>query len=80
VSGHRFKIGQLENYYLSRESASGLHQITQLLPAEDAAFRYRIKNASEPHEHVTKENECALLELAGTSTMLSPNPALPGAG
>jgi hypothetical protein len=50
------KIGQLVNY-LSRESASGLYQITQLLPAEEDAFRYRIKNANEPHERVAKENE-----------------------
>jgi hypothetical protein len=56
VSSHKFKIGQLVNY-VSRESAFGLYQITQLLPAEDDAFRYRIKNANEPHERVAKENE-----------------------
>jgi hypothetical protein len=52
----QFKIGQLVNY-LSRESASGVYQITQLLPPEDEAFQYRIKNVNEPHERVAKENE-----------------------
>jgi hypothetical protein len=56
VSGHQFKIGQLVNY-LSRERASGVYQVTQLLPPEGAAFHYRIKNANEPHQRVAKEHE-----------------------
>jgi hypothetical protein len=51
VTGHKFKIGQLVNY-LGRERASGVYQITQLLPPEGEAFQYR-----EPHEQVAKENE-----------------------
>jgi hypothetical protein len=39
---HKFKIGQVVNY-LSREAASGVYQITQLLPPEGGAFQYRIK-------------------------------------
>jgi hypothetical protein len=54
VSGHKYKIGQLANY-LSRERASGIYQITQLLPPERG--QYRIKNVNEPHERVGKENE-----------------------
>ena len=46
VSGHKYKIGQLANY-LSRERASGVYQITQLLPPEGEAFQYRIKNVNE---------------------------------
>jgi hypothetical protein len=38
VSGHKFKIGQLVNY-LSREAASGVYQVTQLLPPEGEAFQ-----------------------------------------
>jgi hypothetical protein len=56
VSVHIFKIGQLVNY-LSRERASGVYQVTQLLPPEGSAFQYRIKNANEPHERVVKEHE-----------------------
>jgi hypothetical protein len=56
VSGHKYKIDQLANY-LSRERASGIYQITQLLPPEGEAFQYRIKNVNEPHERVGKENE-----------------------
>jgi hypothetical protein len=53
---HKFKIGQLVNY-LGRERASGVYQVTQLLPPEGEAFQYRIKNTNEPHERVVKEHE-----------------------
>ena len=43
--------------YLGRERASGVYQITQLLPPEGEAFQYRIKNVNEPHERVAKEIE-----------------------
>jgi hypothetical protein len=56
VSGHKFKIGQLVNYF-SRETASGVYQVTQLLPPEREVFQYRIKNANEPHERMAKEHE-----------------------
>ena len=55
MSGHKYKIGQLVNYH-GRERASG-YQVTQLLPPEDGAFQYRIKNNNEPHERVAKERE-----------------------
>ena len=54
VSGHKYKIGQLVNY-LGRERASGVYQVTQLLPVEDDAFQYRV-NANEPHERVVKDH------------------------
>ena len=41
MSGHKYKIDQLANY-LGRERASGIYQITQLLPPEGEAFQYRI--------------------------------------
>jgi hypothetical protein len=56
VSGHKYKIGQLVDY-LGRERASGVYQITQLLPPEGEAFQYRIKNVNEPHERIAKEYE-----------------------
>ena len=56
MSGHKFKIGQLANY-LSLQDASGVYQVTQLLPPEGEAFQYRIKNANEPHERMAKEHE-----------------------
>ena len=37
VSGHKYKIDQLANY-LSRERASGIYQITQLLPPDAKRF------------------------------------------
>ena len=56
MSGHKFKIGQLVNY-LGRDRASGVYQVTQLLPPEGEVFQYRIKNTNEPHERVAKESE-----------------------
>jgi hypothetical protein len=56
LSDHKFKIGQLVDYH-SRERASGVYQVTQLLPAEKEGSQYRIKNANEPHERVVKEHE-----------------------
>jgi hypothetical protein len=43
--------------YFSRETASGVYQVTQLLPPEREVFQYRIKNANEPHERMAKEHE-----------------------
>ena len=42
MSGHKYKIGHLV-HYLSRERATGVYEVTQLLPAEGEAFQYRIK-------------------------------------
>jgi hypothetical protein len=56
MSGHKFKSGQIVNY-LSRQRASGVYQVTQVLPSEDEVFQYRIKNASEPYERTAKEHE-----------------------
>ena len=56
VSDHKYKVGQLVNY-LARERASGVYQVTQLMPLEGEAFQYRIKNANEPHERVAKESK-----------------------
>ena len=56
VSGHKYKIGQLVNYR-GPAGASGVYQITQLLPPEGDTFQYRIKNSNEPHERVVKEHE-----------------------
>ena len=56
MSGHKFKIGQLLNYP-GREHASGLYQVTQLLPPEGDVFQYRIRNTNEPLERVAKESE-----------------------
>jgi hypothetical protein len=56
MSGHKYKIGQLVDY-LGRRRASGVYQVTQLLPSEEDTFRYLIKNPNEPHERVANERE-----------------------
>ena len=42
MSGHKYKIGQLVDY-LGREGASGVYQVTQLLPPEGGSI-------SVPHQ------------------------------
>ena len=59
VSSHKYKAGQLVDY-VSR--ASGLYEVTQLLPAEGEVFQYRIKSANEPHERVAKHLDARRLE------------------
>ena len=63
VVGHKYKKGQLVRYR-RREDASGICQVTQLLPPEGDTFQYRVKSRNEPHERVVKEYE---LELAATA-------------
>jgi hypothetical protein len=48
VSGHKFKIGQFVNY-LGRQSASGVYQVTQLLPPEGEVFQYRRLRSNQLH-------------------------------
>jgi hypothetical protein len=60
VTSHKFKIGQSVSYTsgpFGAGSASGIYQITQLLPPEGDDFQYKIKNAAEPHERVAKESQ-----------------------
>jgi hypothetical protein len=60
VQGHKFKVGQSVSFMLGsvgRGGATGIYKVTQLLPAEDDDFQYRIKSASEPHERVVKESQ-----------------------
>ena len=38
MTGHKFKVGRLV-YYLNREGASGVYQVTQLLPPEGETFQ-----------------------------------------
>ena len=55
------RSGQIEG--LGRERASGVYQITQLLPPQGEAFQYRIKNVKEPHERIAKEYELLVRDL-----------------
>jgi hypothetical protein len=60
VTSHKFRIGQSVNYtsgLFGAASASGVYQITQLLPPEGDDFQYKIKSAAEPHERVAKESQ-----------------------
>ena len=45
--GHKFKIGQRVNY-LRRERASGVYQVTQLLPVEGEYFNIALRTPTSP--------------------------------
>ncbi|HVV62034.1 MAG TPA: hypothetical protein VHD14_09805 [Pseudolabrys sp.] len=57
---HKFAVGQ-EVYFapgLSRTVAQGTYKILSILPVEnDDRRRYRIKNATEPHERIAEESQ-----------------------
>jgi hypothetical protein len=57
LSDHKFQVGEFVNY-TSRgpRGASGVRNITQLLPPEGGEPQYRIKSEDEPHERVVKES------------------------
>jgi hypothetical protein len=38
-------------------AAAADYKVTQLLPAEDDDYQYRIKNAAEPHKRMVKESQ-----------------------
>jgi hypothetical protein len=59
MTDYAFKVGQMVHYrtQLYSGAARGLYQITQLMPAEDGEFKYRIKSPHEDHERVAKESE-----------------------
>lgn len=57
---HKFKIGQSVHYTSSaydRGIASGIYQVTQLLPYDGEDHQYRIKSSTEPHERAVKESQ-----------------------
>ena len=60
MSDHKFKVGQTVNYtptFFRTVNADAIFKITQLLPARDDEFQYRIRTASEPYERVAKESQ-----------------------
>jgi hypothetical protein len=60
LSDHKFKVGQSVHFTSGahdRGGASGIYQVTRLLPSEGTDRHYRIKSANEPHERVVKESQ-----------------------
>jgi hypothetical protein len=59
---HKFKVGQLVDYYSGRSGipASSLaYKIVRLLPVEGGDLLYRIKCSGETFERVVKEQDLA---------------------
>jgi hypothetical protein len=57
---HKFKVGQTVNYtpgFSGSVNADAVFKITQLMPAADDEFQYRIRAASEPYERVVRESQ-----------------------
>jgi hypothetical protein len=57
---HKFRVGQTVQFQHAARflnTASGLYNVTKLLPERDGEFEYRIKSQNEPHERTAKESE-----------------------
>ena len=67
MTSHKFKIGQSVNYTSGPfgASASGVYEITQLLPPEGDDFQYKIKSARERHERVARKASFIASDSAG---------------
>ena len=57
MSDHKYKIGQLVNY-LGRERASGVYQVTQLMPPEGEAFQYPLRMPTSPMSAIAALSAC----------------------
>ena len=55
MSSHKFKVGQLVTFF-SRESASGLYEVTELLPPEGDMFQVSDKKYQETSLTLVKEH------------------------
>jgi hypothetical protein len=57
---HKFKVGQSLLFSPARyeyQRASGLIEVTRLLPAEGTELQYRIKDTSSGQERVVRESQ-----------------------
>jgi hypothetical protein len=57
MSVHKFKIGQVVNYYPRSKLGTGVYQIAQLMPPAGDEPQYRIKSETEGHLRSAMESE-----------------------
>jgi hypothetical protein len=57
---HKYKVGQLVDYYAGRSgvpASSRAYQVIRLLPFEGGDLLYRIKSSGETFERVAREQD-----------------------
>ena len=59
MASHIFLVGEIVNLrpIVSRNVPGGAYEVTKQLPHNGREFEYRIKSASEEHEHVVGESD-----------------------
>jgi hypothetical protein len=57
MSGYKFNVGEVVDYFGRQRASSGAYTVTARLPSEDEELRYRVRNVNEPHERIAKESE-----------------------
>jgi hypothetical protein len=70
VSGHKFQIAQLVNY-LSRDGASGVYQVTQLLPPEGEYSTIALRTPTSLTNALPKRANFVARDLMGQSSDMS---------
>jgi len=55
----KFKIGQIVLLKLSHHdnAPGGAYMIVKRLPEHEGEFKYQVRNSTEPHERVVRENQ-----------------------
>ena len=67
MSIHKFKVGQMVDFFPSQRALSAsvrAYKILRLMPSDAGELLYRIKTISEPFERIAKESELKLAALA----------------
>jgi hypothetical protein len=56
---HKFTVGEVVQFAGPRflRAASGLYEVTRLVPHSGGEFQYRIKNSEESYERIAKESQ-----------------------
>ena len=60
MADHKFQIGQAVEFFPNRgvdHKARGQYTIVRLLPMDGNTPQYRIRNRSDGHERMVRENE-----------------------
>jgi hypothetical protein len=60
VPDHKFQIGQAVEFFPNRgvdHKARGRYTIVRLLPMDGNTPQYRVKNKTDGHERMVRENE-----------------------
>lgn len=61
MATHKFKVGQSIILISRNRTAPGEYRIVAQVPPDSVGPQYRIKNRSEPHDRIAREEELRAL-------------------